>query len=701
MGQAAQTTASAVDLSTRFLTELENLWTLLRLYGTEHPAFKRGAATASSTLTQSFRVSVSPKGLTLGKSTLDDPAMLTFSRRLRAMALVGLAVQPGLTAAEVTTLVLALDEADRSHLSGAAAIEKIAAASGRHVIPIPLRLAGLRLMEGTADDPEAAASEQPTVWRDLFAAACSGGRGKSDAGELAESFETALRAVASPAQWDAMVGVWVRQLSAAAAKDPAAGTDVTGAATGAAVIGSTGGAINGTGGTGTAGTANADTLDAAAAFLSALSPHLSRRLLAETFDRQAAPQSVLLALADRLPKGIILGALATVDRTNRQPSMAALALLRKMASNLDGAGGAATAIPRTTAEMVEIAGSLERLLGAEHEADYVPDGYLHQRQVLSQNRLPAAAGSALAYPGDRETTRHAATLSFEMLSTPETSAADVASALAYVRNRAADWVKAGEFELATEGLKLSRGLMTHWDRAVAKPATELVAHAIGVDDLIEGSRRVGDRAVAAQGVAVLLAQLDGAAMARSLATLKPSAAGGHEAVLDGFRKVLPGLSEDGVKDLCKSIGDMTPPPALLVVLSTMGAADAVKVVSALAPHAASATRRAVVHSIFRHDFRWPLPLTEQLLKDDDAEIRRLAVMKLVSDADLSTAARIFREACNRKGPFEADVALGLAELLGRHRRHPDVRAAFRQWTWCGRRWAALFSLSLVDRRRAA
>jgi hypothetical protein len=172
-------------------------------------------------------------------------------------------------------------------------------------------------------------------------------------------------------------------------------------------------------------------------------------------------------------------------------------------------------------------------------------------------------------------------------------------------------------------------------------------------------------------------------------------------VLDAFRKVLPDLAEAAVRDLCKAFNDLTPPPALLSVMSSLSAADAVKAVASIAPHASSATRRAIVHSIFRHDFRWPLPLTEQLLKDDDAEIRRLAVMKLVGDADLPTAARLFREACNRHGPYEADVALGLAELLGQHKRHPDVRAAFRQWTWSGRRWAALFSLSLVDRRRAA
>lgn len=691
MVQAAQTTASAVESSTRFLVEIENLWTLLRVYGTEHPAFRRGAAAASSTLTQPFSVSVSPKGFTLGKAVLDDAGMLTFSRRLRAMGLVGLAAQPGLTAAEVTALVMALDAADRGHLAGAAVVEKIAAASGRHVIAVPLRLAGLRLMEGTADDADQP-SEQAAVWRDLFADAFSGrgGAGKADAGELAGSFELAMKAVVSPAQWDAMVGVWVRQLSEAASTDSARAADA-GGPTGVRPLGP-----------GTAGAADKDPLDTAAAFLGALSPHLSRRLLAETFERQAAPQNVLLELADRLPQGIVLGALATVDRNDRAPSMAALALLRKMALSVGGASGpGAGATPRTTAELVEIAVSLERLLGSEQESAFVPEAYLNQRQELSGHRLAPAAGLAIAYPNDRETQRHAAGLAFQILSTADVPTADVSSALAYVRGSTADWIKSGEFALAAEGLTLAAPLCTHWDRAVSKPALDLVAHAVAVDDLVEGARRGGGRARAAEGIATILSRLDGGALARAMATLKPSAAGGHEAVLDALRKVLPRLNEAAVKDLCKAFHDATPPPALLSVLSNLGAADAVKTVTAIAAHAATATRRAIVHSIFRNDFRWPLTLTEQLLKDDEAEIRRLAVMKLVSDADLPTAARVFREACNRRGPYEADVALGLAELLGRHRRHPDVRAAFRQWTWSGRRWAALFSLSLVDGRRAA
>ena len=694
MGQSAQPTGTPADLSLRVLAEIENLWTLLRLYGTTHPAFKRGAANAAAALSQPVRVSISPRGFTVGKTALDDPTLATFSHRLRAMGLVGLVMEPGLTAGQVTALVLALDQADRTHLAGAAVVEKLGAATARRVTAIPLRLSGLRLMEGTADEP-AAAPEATTVWRDMFAASFSKRSRGAAPDELAESFEQALKSVASPAQWDALVGVWVRQLSAIDPNRPAA-DDAPGST-----------APAGTEAPEPAGTAaprGDDTLDAAAAFIGALSPHLSRRLLAETLNGQSAPHNVIVALADRLPKGVVLGALAAVDRNNGQPSAAALALLRKIASNLPAAGNPAEASPRTAAEMAEIATSLERLLGSDQEAGFVPDSYLQQRKELSGNAIAPAAGRGVDYPAEHETIRHAAGLAFQILSTPDTPAADVTSALAYVRNRTSDWIKAGEFALAAEGLTLARGLATHWDRAVSKPAAELAANAVSVDDLVEGARQSKhpkDRAAAAEAIAAVLAQLDGGALARALATLKPSAAGGHEAVLDAFRRVLPSLGDENVQGLCKALKDTTPPPALLSVISHLGAADAMKAVGLIIPHASSATRRALVHAVFRNDFRWPLPLTEQLLKDDEAEVRRLAVMKLVSDADLPTAARVFQEASRRGGPFEADVALGLAELLHRHRRHPDVRAAFRQWTWSGRRWAALFSLSLAAKGRAA
>jgi hypothetical protein len=464
-------------------------------------------------------------------------------------------------------------------------------------------------------------------------------------------------------------------------------------------------------------------LDSVAAFLGALSPTLSRRLLAETLSGQSAPQNTILALAERLPKGIVLGALASVDRGNSQPSTAALALLRKMASNVPGAAGPAAApAPRTSSELAEIAASLERLLGSDQEEAFVPDSYLAQRQDLSRRALSPGGGRVVApYPTDRETSRHAAGLAFQILTTPDSTTANIESALAFARNRMGEWIRAGEFALAAEALSVALALSGHWDRTVAKPAAELAAHAVQVEDLLEGARR-SERAAAVAGIAELLRRIEGTALARALSSLKPAgaagpsqgaapaggaaggapaSAGGYDVVLEAMRRVLPRLSEDAAKGLCKTFKDTTPPPALLSVLSSLRAGDAIKAVTALLPHAASATRIPVVHVIFRHDFRWPLPLTESLLKDDEPELRRLAVMKLVSDTDLATAAR-FLQASSRAEPFEADVALGLAELLHRHRHHADVRAAWRQWLWCKRRWAALlFSPTFSTRRRAA
>jgi hypothetical protein len=731
MGQAAQPGDSAVGISARFLGELDNLWSLLRVYGTEHPAFRRSAEAAAAAAPRPLRISLSPKGFTVDKTTLGDPILLAFSKRLRSLGLVGLSVEPGLTAAQVTSLILALDDCDRARASGTAVCDKITAVTDRRVTGIPLRLASLRLVEGTAED-DVAEDGQAGVWREMFAAAWhpSGGDGAGiDPKELAESFELALRAVGSPAQWEAMVAAWGQQLAAmeastAAAPPPPpaqAGTGDPSAPAGspapsprvsladlppAPLPGMNGGGRN-------------RSLDSVAAFLGALSPTLSRRLLAETISGPSAPQNIILALAERLPKGIVLGALASVDRSNGQPSTAALALLRKMASNVPGAGGSAGApAPRTTSELAEIAASLERLLGSDQEEAFVPDSYLAQRQDLSGRALSPGGGRLVApYPTDRETSRHAAGLAFQILTTPDSSTANIESALTFARNRMGEWIRAGEFALAAEALSVALALSGHWDKTVAKPAAELAAHAVQVEDLLEGARR-SERPAAVAGIAELLRRIEGTALARALSSLKPAgaagpspgtgpagggpgSAGGYDVVLEAMRRVLPRLSEDAAKGLCKTFKDTTPPPALLSVLSSLRSGDAIKAVTALLPHAASATRIPVVHVIFRQDFRWPLPLTESLLKDDEPELRRLAVMKVVSDTDLATAAR-FLQASSRAEPFEADVALGLAELLRHHRHHADVRAAWRQWLWCKRRWSALlFSPTFSTRRRAA
>ena len=75
MRQAAVQSDSAVDTSARFLGELDNLWSLLRLYGTTHPAFRRGADAAAAAAKLPLRVSLSPKGFTVDKTTLSDPLL--------------------------------------------------------------------------------------------------------------------------------------------------------------------------------------------------------------------------------------------------------------------------------------------------------------------------------------------------------------------------------------------------------------------------------------------------------------------------------------------------------------------------------------------------------------------------------------------------------------------------------------------------
>src|SRR5688572_24722801 len=211
MSQAAPPTAPAADASTRFLVELENAWTLLRLYGTEHPSFRRGADAAANEIDRPARVSINPRGFSPTKPGAPNETLKVFAQRLRAMGLVGLTMEPGLTPAQVIALVLVIVEADRSRGNADAVVEKIAAATGGHVRAVPLRLDSLRLVEGAsgAADP---AAVTPDVWREMFASAFQPGSDAFASEELAHAFENALRGQSS-GQWDSMVGVWMKQLA--------------------------------------------------------------------------------------------------------------------------------------------------------------------------------------------------------------------------------------------------------------------------------------------------------------------------------------------------------------------------------------------------------------------------------------------------------------------------------------------------------
>src|SRR5436190_1537929 len=87
------TTPTSLTSTTKFLVELATTWTLLRLYGTEHPAFRRGAEAAAQAIDRPGRVSINPRGFT--PSPKDPPAELQMlAQRLRAMGLVGLTIEP-------------------------------------------------------------------------------------------------------------------------------------------------------------------------------------------------------------------------------------------------------------------------------------------------------------------------------------------------------------------------------------------------------------------------------------------------------------------------------------------------------------------------------------------------------------------------------------------------------------------------------
>jgi hypothetical protein len=150
-------------------------------------------------------------------------------------------------------------------------------------------------------------------------------------------------------------------------------------------------------------------------------------------------------------------------------------------------------------------------------------------------------------------------------------------------------------------------------------------------------------------------------------------------------------------DLMAAIGD-NPPPVMLSILTRLDNADILKAVQSMVRHSSGVLRRLILRQVFERNIAWPLPLTEQLLKDDESGVRRLAMMRLVRDNDPATAAGYF-EAASRSRDYAIDVALGLADLLRPYRKSREVRTAYRRWFWSRRRWSALFSLSLGDRNR--
>jgi hypothetical protein len=718
--------SSSVGACARFLVELENTCAAFRLYGAAHPAFARASeAAAAAVATVPLRVSVAAGGFASEEAAIDDPSLRGLARRLRLMGLVGLDVESKPTATHVAALVPLLAGGGSAEVATDAIVERIAQATGNTIRVIPLRLSSLRLVRGAAptnSGKNLARPDEPPSWRDLLSRACTGGLDEPEVRELAQSFEAALGAKPSEAQWNAMVDVWSRQLahahaqqaSASAASPPGetspAATDPGSRPTAGPAddpfastrsVWDTLGAAGGGGGGDEPGAGHP--LDAVGHFLQALSPNLSRRLLSETIQDQQVPEPLVMSLAQRLPTTVVLGALSAVDRDNGSPSQAAMALLRKVAAQA-GTQGDANA-PRTNEELAATAAALERLLQSSKDSAFVPDEYLRRRDELSRGALAPHRG-ATGCPTPTDTARHAAELVLQILVSPQSEPSHVLAALLFVGQRIVPWVRAGELPRAAEALAAARALCGSDDAANAGAARSVVGIPLGVDDLHEGARQFGGEGThVADAIAGLLRQCDGATLASLLrsnrlkngAPGRSAGGGGEDVVVSAIRTALADAPDHCIKGLFDAVSDK-PPPALLAVLDHLSADAHVKAVAAAVPHCTPPVRKALLQQVFKRNIAWPVELTEHLLKDTDKDVRRMAVMRLARDADAKTCARHLELACGAD-EYEADVAAWLAELMRPRRKHPDVRGAWRRWTWSKRRWAAILFIKVTFPKR--
>lgn len=679
---AAAAAAAPTAQPIGFLVELDNAWSAYRLYGADHPAYARRTDAAVVALNQPLRVSINSKGFHTQTAPLDNEQLIDFARRLRTMGLIGLEAQPPLTSEHVSSLVLALDECDRRHAVGDAVASRIAAATAQRVKAATLRIGKLRLVKGASRT--AADSDAASILTDFFFDRLGGGgdgpgTGAGTAGdpaELAKSFETAIRSAGSDADWSVVVEAWNQGLLSI---EPPVGTNDTSASPDDA----------------------ARRLHDVAAFLRSLSPLLCRRLLSGTVNHHATPAAVALALVERLPLGIVLGALSEVDRSAAAPSAAAVAVLRKIAANVTPDQAPIDTAPRDMAQLAEVAATLQRLLGAAQEDKFVPAEYFDRRQQLSAAAVspsPVAAREALAIPSERETSEHAAALAFALLASPDATPTHLASGLEYLKNHLGEWVRGGQFSLAEQGMELAQRIRATRaaDPDIAAAAGALLDSTLDADVLMEGSRHSDDPQKAVADIVKLLGQNDGAALISILSANRlpaPSAGGATNVVLEAVRKYLPAAPEGWIEKLFGA-GQTTVPVGLLGVLSTMPDEDVLRLVASIVPKAAPPARRALVDLAFRRKGKWPLPLIERLLKDPDPDVRRIAVMRCVRDAGLAGAATYLSHSSDSSGAYASDVAVGLSDLLHAHRRHPDVRAAYRKWFWSRRRWATFFSFSV-------
>src|SRR5688500_13702192 len=95
---SSSTSSPAVETAARFLVGVEKTWTICRLYGDAHPMFRQTSEATAAGVAGRFQVSVSPKGFSIDRAAVGDGVLLPLAQRLRRMGLVGLGVEPGVTA---------------------------------------------------------------------------------------------------------------------------------------------------------------------------------------------------------------------------------------------------------------------------------------------------------------------------------------------------------------------------------------------------------------------------------------------------------------------------------------------------------------------------------------------------------------------------------------------------------------------------
>jgi hypothetical protein len=665
MGLDKVTTPAPAGASAgRFLAELATAWSILRLYRRDLPAFRRCIEAAAQGLKQSFCVHILPQGFLEGSQTVAE-SEAPLAERLHSMALLSISIQAGLSADQLSALVLLLDKAFVSGPKGQALAESIAAATNGQVAAEAIRLSELNLVEGT--EPANPQENPAARWQALF---------KTNSGaaaqEFADSFEQSMQGV-SPERQQQLIDAWRTGL--ASIEKP---TDARNAAA----------------------TDTAGQIDVVSSFLQSLSPDLSKRLIGETIADDSVPQDTAASLADKLPTGVVLSALATVQRNNAAPSAAALAMLRKVSAHLKPSVPD-NRPPVSNEEFAQAAAELERILSTSGESRFVPDEYLARRKQLSEQKLAKAKEAGqFRCPDERETCRHAAEMVLDLLSSADNSIQHITTSLEFLKRRLSNWIRTGEFLLASEVITTARRLSAHADANVAAMARQIHEHALDADDLMGGASQCYDRRKAGEAIADLLRISDPSAVARLLVSDRlDGATPGDNVLMTALSRCLANDKQATTVTVIVQCVKDDAPKALVTLLMAMEGNDAVANISAALAAGSAKLRQALLQAMMRRKAPLPLPLIEQMLKDADANTRRVAMMRLVRDNDLATSAKYFQAAMSGEA-YPPDVASSLAELLQGQKSDPALREAFSAWRWSGRRWGGMLGLGSGKTKKA-